>query len=326
MDQNPPPDRETRRAAEPVERQLEEALAAIDTPDKAEQVVERLTVESAGRAAVEAGEAAPQAVEAPPAEQATIAAEAVEQAGQAAPEEPIERAVAVLQAAGAEAVALEGPAYEAVAGAVQQVTGPAAAERVLLTRPRRYLRDAIMRRMSFFQRYDTAIFLTINTLPHTPISNAFFHQLSYWFNGGSAWILGVALLLPVRPKAARALLHEMLAPIWVTSLVVEGPVKTYFRRRRPFIDIVRAIVVGKKPGNWSFPSGHTASAFAGAWIVSRHAPRGRVLWYPIAALVGFSRVYLGAHYPGDVLWGSAIGLTLAEGTRRIVASLTRFRR
>src|SRR5690606_34666635 len=134
-----------------------------------------------------------------------IAAEAVEQAGESAPDEAVEQAVAVLQAAGAEAVALEGPAYEAVADAIQGVAGPAAAESAALERPRRYLRDAIMRRMSFFQRYDTALFLAINTLPHTPISNAFFRQLSFWFNGGAAWILGTVLLLPARPAAARAL-------------------------------------------------------------------------------------------------------------------------
>jgi membrane-associated phospholipid phosphatase len=80
--------------------------------------------------------------------------------------------------------------------------------------------------------------------------------------------------------------------------VVEGPVKKYFRRRRPFSDIVRVVVVGKRPNNWSFPSGHSAAAFAGVRMLERRLQRWRGLWYTLAGLVGFSRIYLGAHYPG----------------------------
>jgi len=104
-------------------------------------------------------------------------------------------------------------------------------------------------------------------------------------------------------------------------MAVEFPIKYYFRRRRPFIDLVQAIAVGKKPGTYSFPSGHSAASFAGAWLLCRHYPRLAPLWYSVAALVGFSRVYLGAHYPGDVLSGAVLGTLLAEGARRGVDAL-----
>jgi undecaprenyl-diphosphatase len=106
-------------------------------------------------------------------------------------------------------------------------------------------------------------------------------------------------------------LREVALPLTITTALVEYPIKSYFRRRRPFITIIQAIVIGKKPGTWSFPSGHSASAFAGAWLLNRTFPRRWGLRYVLANLVAFSRMYLGDHYPGDVASGSFLGLLFA---------------
>jgi membrane-associated phospholipid phosphatase len=107
---------------------------------------------------------------------------------------------------------------------------------------------------------------------------------------------------------------------------VEHPVKAIFQRRRPFVDVVRALIVGKKPGSWSFPSGHTASSFAAAWVVSKRWPRLSPLFFALAALVGTSRVYVGAHYPGDVVSGAGAGVLLSETAYRLNRILrTRYR-
>jgi undecaprenyl-diphosphatase len=98
---------------------------------------------------------------------------------------------------------------------------------------------------------------------------------------------------------------------------VEFPVKAYFRRRRPFITIIQAIVIGKKPGTWSFPSGHSASAFGGAWLFNRQFPHLWGLRYVLASLVAFSRIYLGDHYPGDVASGSLLGMLFAMFFRKL---------
>ncbi len=249
--------------------------------------------------------------------QAGLAAEVVEGAADIETDDA-NRVAAIIEATAAEATALEGEAYDALAESVQKVTAPSSqgqpAER---EEPRRWLRDALLRQpgVGFLQAYDTELFILINNhSPRTPATDTFFKQLSLWFTGGWAWVLGVALVWPFRRLWAISTLKQIALPIWVATLTVEGPVKMFFRRRRPYIDIVRAVVVGKKPGNWSFPSGHSAAAFAGARMLERRLPRWRAVWYIMAGLVGFSRIYLGAHYPGDVISGSASGIVLAELT------------
>ena len=112
---------------------------------------------------------------------------------------------------------------------------------------------------------------------------------------------------------------SMIGATWF----VDVPVKALFRRRRPFIDVVRALVVGRRPDGWSFPSGHSAAAFSGAWILSTLWPKRAPLFFALAASVGFSRIYVGAHYPGDVISGATIGAVVAEAIRRPVARLLR---
>lgn len=323
------PDKETREAIEPAQEPLKETLAEIDTPEKAEAVVGELVDGPSQRPAVEVAEEIVPDVEAAPPIQAEVAAEVISKAAEEETD-TVKRAAEVLTAVAAEATALEGPAYEALADEVQAVTRPEGRDQSQrLKEQRRFLRDALKKHpgVSFLQTYDTELFILLNThIPRTATSDAFFYHLSAWFRGGLVWLIGVVLVWPFYRAWATRTLRQIAPPIWIAGAVVEGPIKRYFRRRRPFIDIVRAIVVGKKPGNWSFPSGHSAVAFAGARMLSRCIPGWRSLWYSIAGLVGFSRIYLGAHYPGDVVSGSLCGVVLAEVSRWIIKKMMKWSR
>jgi undecaprenyl-diphosphatase len=81
------------------------------------------------------------------------------------------------------------------------------------------------------------------------------------------------------------------------------------------------------PHTPSFPSGHAATSFACAATLARFAPRRvAVILYVLAALIAYSRVYVGVHYPLDVIGGAVLGLLIARALRRLPEVLQRLRR
>ena len=299
-----------------VKQTVKDAIQEVRSPAEAERVLqdlERVAADVTEAQAAKGAEAAPVAPH-----------EAVRQAAEAAP--PGQKTTATLAAVAAEAVA---PAAKGAATleAAQEVLQPEArGERppAELVKPRGYLQEAVLRRMSPLQAWDAWLFIAINHLPHTKLTNTIMYSLTVITVGGTAWYAGTVLAwLRGVPNGRRAV-REMAVAATVATWLVEYPIKAYFRRRRPFIDVVRAMVIGKKPGSWSFPSGHTASSFASARILGCTWPEYRPAFYALASLVGFSRTYLGAHYPGDVLSGAVSGTILAELARRALhAALAR---
>lgn len=84
-------------------------------------------------------------------------------------------------------------------------------------------------------------------------------------------------------------------------------------RGRPDSDAPNSVhYLAGRPGYDSFPSGHTATAFALARVLARRYPDRSRLFYALAGLVGLSRVYLNRHYPGDVAAGALVGLYAAD--------------
>ncbi|HSS79835.1 MAG TPA: phosphatase PAP2 family protein [Gaiellaceae bacterium] len=79
------------------------------------------------------------------------------------------------------------------------------------------------------------------------------------------------------------------------------------------------------PHSGAFPSGHSASAFACATVIAWASPRLAVPAFVLAALVAWSRVYVGVHWPLDVLGGAALGVLVAIALLRLVRDRPRLR-
>jgi undecaprenyl-diphosphatase len=304
-----PPDPEERAAAEPAKQAIKDALREIKTPEQAEAVAEQAVAAAGGtteREVREQGSASPQP------------AQTVQAAAATAPQG--EKAPAALVEAAKQVAGSSGTTREALEQAVQQATNPEqhGAVEAEEQEPLDLLREAFLKQMKPYQAVDARLFLAINHLPHSPLGNQIMYIFTMLMTSGGGWVLGLLIAALIDKRRGRRALLQVLPPLWFATLTVEYPIKYYFRRKRPFIDIVQAIAVGRKPGSYSFPSGHSASAFAGAWLLSRHYPELIPFWYALAVVTGFSRVYLGVHYPGDVLSGALAGTAIAEAARWVI--------
>lgn len=92
--------------------------------------------------------------------------------------------------------------------------------------------------------------------------------------------------------------------------------KREFARPRPFQADPNIIPIGPVPKSWSYPSGHTSSAFAAARTIARIEPKLANEAYDLARQVAISRVYAGVHYPSDVVAGALLGTGIAEALLR----------
>lgn len=119
------------------------------------------------------------------------------------------------------------------------------------------------------------------------------------------WLLIAGGLAATGGERRRAAGRGLLA-IAIAAPLANGPGKLLVRRRRP-LPLRRAPLLAT-PRSSSFPSGHSAAALAFATATSAELPLLGPALLPLAAVVAYSRVHTGVHYPSDVLAGAAIGV------------------
>jgi membrane-associated phospholipid phosphatase len=149
----------------------------------------------------------------------------------------------------------------------------------------------------------------------TPQLDRAMPRLSEAANYSRLWIAS-SVLLAAGGRRGRLAAGSGLAAIAATSAFANLVVKPLGRRRRPDrgaeeVPLERRV---EMPRSRSFPSGHAASAVAFASTVGRVLPAVGIPVRCLAALVAYSRVHTGVHYPGDVLAGALIGATMADVT------------
>ena len=114
--------------------------------------------------------------------------------------------------------------------------------------------------------------------------------------------------------------------VGVAILVAEGvsaALKQWFERDRPPLSNPDPEPLVDLPATHSFPSGHATVSFACATVLALAVPRLRVPLYALATLISLSRVYVGVHYPLDVLAGAALGVGIAIALRKLAEVLRR---
>lgn len=166
------------------------------------------------------------------------------------------------------------------------------------------------------RRLDLAVFQAV-ARQHSPVLDAALPRLSRAANHSRLWFALAAVMAASGRRGRRAALRGV-ASIAVTSTVTNLPAKLLTGRTRPDIRVVpEARRLARVPTSTSFPSGHSASAFAFATAASAELPGVRWPLRGLASAVGASRVHTGVHYPGDVLVGAAIGAWVARATLRL---------
>jgi undecaprenyl-diphosphatase len=112
----------------------------------------------------------------------------------------------------------------------------------------------------------------------------------------------------------RNIFLRLLLLFGIQSGIFQG-IKFLVHRKRPFLFLEMASKISKGPGEIldpSFPSGHAVYAFMMATILAYWFPRYRIIFFIVAGFIGWTRIYLGLHYPTDVIAGALIGYGITK--------------
>ncbi len=156
------------------------------------------------------------------------------------------------------------------------------------------------------QRLDAWVFLRFNLHGYHPLWLDRIMWAATQVGNGAAGILLSAFLYFI---SQRRLAIELLLGILTLWLCVEL-IKVLVERTRPFLVLTGTRVIGWRERGKSFPSGHTSQAFFMATLLAQHFQVGALLGgilYGIAITVAVTRIYVGAHYPRDVIAGAVLG-------------------
>lgn len=153
--------------------------------------------------------------------------------------------------------------------------------------------------------FDGNILLWIQDYIRTDWMTPFWVLLSKLGNGGMIWIASIiVLLIPKKTRKIALLAALSLLLGWSCNELI----KHLVARTRPYDAITTLTPLVAKLDSYSFPSGHTCASFSVAVVYYRMFSK-KVGWIALllAILIGLSRLYVGVHYPTDVLGGCVVG-------------------
>ena len=152
--------------------------------------------------------------------------------------------------------------------------------------------------------WDHQIVLKMSQWLAHPYFDALMKGISALGNHGFLWItIGVVLLIFRKTRKWGLLI---LLSLGITAFMANVILKPLFARIRPF-DLFGLPIIIPQPMDYSFPSGHTAAAFAAAFALCCMNRKIGIVAYIFAACMAFSRIYLLVHFPSDILGGIVVG-------------------
>ncbi len=173
---------------------------------------------------------------------------------------------------------------------------------------------------SWISALDEAILLFVQDNIRTPALTFIMRLFSRIGDAGIGWIvLGVLLLIFARTRRRGAVMLGALATEYVLCDLV---IKKIVLRPRPYLVISQLELLVAQESSTSFPSGHSASSFACAYMLTRLFGKKGAWAYLPASLIAISRIYVGVHYPSDVvagvLFGTLVGAVMYPLLRRFL--------
>lgn len=166
-------------------------------------------------------------------------------------------------------------------------------------------------------QYDQELFLWLNGI-HTPWVDTLMYWITYKFTWIPMYLVLIFLTVKAEGKKSIAILVTVLVAVLLADKVTSGIMKPYFERFRPCHEPSLAGLVHEVAGcggSFGFASSHASTSFALAtvWFVLLK-DKVKFMWLIVAwaGLYSYSRVYVGVHYPGDILVGALVGILTAQ--------------
>tara|TARA_B100000427_G_scaffold321255_1_gene321562 strand:- start:1147 stop:1725 length:579 start_codon:yes stop_codon:yes gene_type:complete len=151
---------------------------------------------------------------------------------------------------------------------------------------------------------------------HANLSNVVFDISMPFITDEKNWRIPITLLIFIlgfkTGTKGKLCLGILIISLALTDAICGNILKPFFERIRPShlnLDGINLLV--SKGGKWSMPSNHAANMFSLATVLSYFYTRFRLSLFSLAIIIAFSRVYVGVHFPGDIIIGGLIGYFIA---------------